>query len=218
MINHKFDEKLIAQLADSEIKVSELSALCLAKDSEILKLEATVDELNSKIKQLQSTIPTKNVEKLTSGSQTFEKMIDPDMLTSLQSQNFEMAKKIETLEKKLFNSELKCIELNDMIKNCYNEVELFSDNKEKKGSVEPVKNKNRIGSAIDKEFPSLHRSNSQEEDIGKPGQQKLSLMNFINYKSRLGEHCKTPTQKHSVNAFNFPPTIKKKVNSPIPKY
>ena len=169
---------------------------------------------------MQHILKEKSTEKATLGIQTTEKIIEQEELLDLQSQNHEMAKKIESLEKNLFNSELKCIELNQMIKSCYNEVEYYTESKDKRNSIEPpLKNKHRIVSVIENTIQARHRSNSQEEDLrAKPSPQKLSLINIINYKSRLNSHSKTPTQKHSINSFNFPTSIKKKMTSPVPRF
>jgi hypothetical protein len=151
--------------------------------------------------------------------QTTEKIDNDNIINILQKQNDDMNKKIKSLEQNLFNSELKCIELNQMIQNCYNEVELFTDSKDKRSIIEPVRNRHRIVSLIDREFQHRHRSNSQEQEIvARPAPEKLSLINIINYKSRLSSQSKTPTQKHSLNTFNFPASAKKKINSPVPRY
>lgn len=132
----------------------------------------------------------------------------------LKKENQDLQKKIEELEKNLFKSELKCIELNQMIKSCYNEVELFTEPEE----VEE-KNKHRVISVLETEFKGKHRSSSQEEKlVPQSPSTKLSLMNFINYKSKLAEVAKTPTQKHSVGPYNFQSAGKKKFQSPVPRY
>lgn len=183
----------------------------MAKDSEILNLESKIDELQATLKSFQK----KPLEKVSSGVQTTEKPIEPEALFDLQSQNLEMAKRIEALEKNLFSSELKCIELNQLIKNCYNDVEMFGENKEKRTNMEQFRNKHRIMSVIEKEVPDRYRSNSEEKDlVRRKSPPALSLINLINYKSRLTAHSKTPTQKHSINAFNFGSAIKKKLTSP----
>ena len=171
--------------------------------------------MQSIIKQLQFLLKDKDTVKVTCGIQTVEKMIQPEELIDPQLQNLEMAKKIESLEKNLFNSELKCIELNQMIKNCYNEVDDFTENKEKIITSEsPLKNKHRMVSVIDNDFQLSHSSNSQGDLKLKQTPQKLSLINIINYKSRFSSQSKTPSQKHGINTFNFPSTIKKKMKNP----
>ena len=169
---------------------------------------------------MQQTLAARPADKISFGVQTSERLIQPESLLDLQSENLEMAKKIESLEKNLFNSELKCIELNQMIKNCYNDVEMYTEGKEKKNNIElQSKNKHRIVSVIEKDMPDRYRSNSQEQELrNKPNLQKLSLINIINYKSRLTAHSKTPTQKHSINAFNFGSAVKKKLGSPTPRF
>ena len=167
---------------------------------------------------MQQTLSSQHKRFLSSEAQTTETTVFLSDYQALQSKNSEMVSKIESLEKNLFKSELKCIELNQMIKNCYNEVELFTE-KDKKG-LNSERNKHRVVSLIEKEFPNRHRSCSQEDKIEKHTPQKLSLINIINYKSKLGDHSKTPTQKHSLNTFSFPNSLnlKKKINSPVPRY
>lgn len=219
MTNHKFDEKLLEKLADAvnyiqEIKASALQALCLAKDSELLKQEAKIDELTLKLREIHMT-SYRSPPKPSIGTQASSALnSSSDEILNLQKEKQTLTKKIEELEKNLFKSELKCVELNQMIKSCYNEVELFTEPDDSSG-----KNKHRVISVLETEFKSKHRSSSQEEKfVPQSPSNKLSLMNFINYKSKLAEVAKTPTQKHSVGAYNFQSAGKKKFQSPVPRY
>jgi len=187
----------------------------LAKDSEILKQEAKIDELRLKLREIQMNSyrsqPKPSIGTQASLAQNSSSLED---ILNLQKENQTLSKRIEELEKNLFKSELKCIELNQMIKSCYNEVELFTEPDDLNG-----KNKHRVISVLETEFKSKHRSSSQEEKlIPQSPSNKLSLMNFINYKSKLGEVAKTPTQKHSVGSYNFQSAGKKKFQSPVPRY
>ena len=196
-----------------------MQALCLAKDSEILKLEAKVDKLAAKLNEIQM-MNSRMVQKMSVGLQVKLENEGNERnerswaeLEKVLRENAELVKKVQELEKNLFRSELKCIELNQMIKSCYNEVELFN------GGDEGVGNKHRVVSVIETEIKAKHRSNSQEDKV-MPGQasNKLSLMNFINYKSKLQELPKTPTQKQNVGAYNFQSAGKKGFKSPAHRY
>jgi hypothetical protein len=216
MASHKFDEILLEKLADAvintkEIKASSLQAICLAKDSEILKLEAKIDQLNAKLREIHLN-SSRVLQKMSVGVQ-ISQSVNSEELSRLHQENQDMAKKIQELEKNLFRSELKCIEMNQMIKSCYNEVELFDE------PDEEAKNKHRVISVIETEIKSKHRSNSQEDKITPgPASNKLSLMNFINYKSKLTENPKTPTQKTPAGPYNFQSSGKKGFRSPVHRY
>ena len=193
-----------------------MQALCLAKDSEILKLEAKVDKLAAKLNEIQM-MNSRIVQKMSVGLQVKTgnegKEGNEGELQKLVRENCDLVKKVQELEKNLFRSELKCIELNQMIKSCYNEVELFN------GCDEGLGSKHRVVSVIEAEIKGKHRSNSQEDKV-MPGQasNKLSLMNFINYKSKLQELPRTPTQKQNVGAYNFQSAGKKGFKSPAHRY
>ncbi|CAG9316269.1 unnamed protein product [Blepharisma stoltei] len=119
--SNRYNHSLLMKLSEAEIKNSELTAACLARDSEILRLENKIYELSSTLRNSEHQKSSQLISILT---QTEEL---PNVPKNENIENFENEKKslllkIKNLEKSLENSESKCTELEGHLKSKEKEI------------------------------------------------------------------------------------------------
>ncbi|CAG9329158.1 unnamed protein product [Blepharisma stoltei] len=117
----RYNQSLLVKLSESEIKNSELTAACLARDSEILRLENKIYELSSALKKLENE---KSLLLVSASTQTQE-IFGPHRNENCEKNSNEknlLILKIKSLEKSLLDSEAMCDELEEKLREKEKEI------------------------------------------------------------------------------------------------